>query len=180
MIKHISKTTFIIALVVLTGCRTYGDYGSEEATYAQIEKINTQFADDLDKARAEKAGLDRVVSQLSDLRGVDEEYAELLEKHESMIAHHAELTGHLKVKKGMLGRLTTSYRDLNRALGYIAAEQEAMKADYDTFVRRLAGMTKSDRGAMSRYEIAPPFYERIRSSLERLSLADAIENRLDM
>ncbi|MDX1740304.1 MAG: hypothetical protein R3178_03385, partial [Rhodothermales bacterium] len=36
--------------LVLSGCRTYGDYGSEEKTVAEIQRINEQFARSLERA----------------------------------------------------------------------------------------------------------------------------------
>ena len=168
--------SMFIALV-LSGCRTYGDYGTEEATFAEIEDVNSRFADELDRAQAEQATLQRAAGQYGDLKPFNAHYDELLSRHEALVASHAALTAQLSVKTGPMGRLTSSYRDLNRALGNIVADQQMMKDLYEEFAQELAGLNPETRSSTSRYEIVPPFYERIHAELDRISISEAVDYR---
>ena len=122
-----------LSIVVLSGCRTYGGYDSEEATYNQIVEINSQFANDLERARGDLSRLEQAANQMASLSEYVHEYEELLSHHEHMIEEHAALTETLEVRTGFVGQLTPAYRNLNRALGYIAAEQAAMRNSYYRF-----------------------------------------------
>lgn len=170
----------LLVLGISSGCRTYGGHGSEQASYDQIATINTRFAQDLERAKGELQGLTQAAGSDADLKMALKQYESLLGLHEEMVAEHAELAGTLVVKPGAIGRLGTSYRDLNRALGYITAEQLGMKNDYVSFA---SSLLKNDdqRAAVqeeeSRYEIAPPYYERIRFALAKRSVSDALRVR---
>ena len=96
------------------------------------------------------------------------------------LQQHDELAGTLTVKTGLFSKLTTSYRDLNRAFGYIVAEQKGMKDQYTSLA---ASLIEDDRQRAAvqveqgRYQIAPPFYEQIRFALANRSISDALDVR---
>ncbi len=176
LIRNLVVVFFFIAL---TGCRTYGDYGTEQASYDQIETINTQFVQDLERAKGELQVLKRAAGIDGELHGAVAQYEALLVRHEEMIAEHEKWTQPLIVKTGLFGKLSTSYRDLSRALGYIAAEQLSMHKQYDAFAASL--LSEAQRATFQveqgRYQVAPPFYEQIRFALAKRSISDALDQR---
>lgn len=176
-----STTRFLVLatllFISLSGCRTYGGYGTEEASFDEIQEINERFASELGKAKGELPMLQQAAVQNRELGVYAERYEALLARHEALIAHHEELTGSLEVRTGALGRLSTSYRDLSRALGSITVEQLALKNDYHQLANDLA-MHGSDKiaapGPMSRYQAVPPYYERLRVAMNQHSFNDAV------
>lgn len=185
MFTRFHKMTSVLCLMVflLSGCRTYGGYGTEEATFGQIQESNSVFANDLEKARGELARLQQAAQQTPGLSSSVAEYEMLLEKHSHLVEAHAELASTLTVKTGFIGQLTPSYRNLNRALGSIAADQAAMKADYYQFASRLVDSeAKGDMWASniskSRYQAVPPYYLAITHALERKSVSNALNQSM--
>lgn len=176
-----SKTRFLVLatvlFVALSGCRTYGGYGSEEASFNEIQEINERFASDLGKAKNELSTLQQAAAQNRELSAYVDRYEALLARHEALVAQHQELTGSLEVRTGALGRLSTSYRDLSRALGSITVEQLGMKKHYQQLANDLAMHGSGDAsalGPMSRYQAIPPYYERLRVAMNQHSLNDAL------
>ena len=173
-----------LLLLVLSGCRTYGDYGSEKATFDQIVESNAVFTAELEKARGELMAIEQAAGQHDELVPYVEHYKGLLEMHEKMLEQHKEMEGTLTVQTGLIGRLTPAYRNLNRALGNIAAEQAAMRDHYYTLVSELSGseeeemLTWSPQVGKSRYQAVPPFYRQIQKELERKTLSAVLEARL--
>ncbi len=180
-IQLLRKLPVLLVVLLVAGCRTYGGYDTEQASYDQILVINTQFKQDLERAKSQLDVLTRAASSDNELREAVDQYKELLAKHEEMIANHEEITASLKVKTGALGRLSTSYRDLNRALGAITTEQLGMQKRYEEFAisllddARQAHVQKEE----GRYQIAPPFYEQIRFALAERSISGALDERAD-
>lgn len=175
--RHLS---YLVLFLMLAGCRTYGDYGSEQASFDRIAAINTQFAQTLERARGELETLQRAAASDSDLNAAVAQYEKLLAHHTEMVAAHGDLAATLEVKTGMLGKLSTSYRNLNRALGYIAVDQLAMHNHYKQFATSLLedqDMIANVELEQSRYQIAPPFYEQIRFALAQKSISEALAAR---
>ena len=170
------KGTMVLVVVLLSSCRTYGGYGTEQATYDRIEAINASFSGDLAGARAQLPILQQASQGRADLRPFVQRYERLLERHAAMVDAHATLLATLRVKTGPLGRLTSSYRDLNRAFGAIVSEQKEMEMAYEEIALRVRKTVLGDAFTaempreIGRYEIAPPYYERIRYALERARL----------
>ena len=173
-----------VLLVVLSGCRTYGGYDSEAALFGQIEESNKVFANDLEKAKGELQRLEQAAQRNSALSSFVTDYEMLLEKHSHMVEAHAELASELDVKTGFLGQLTPSYRNLNRALGYIAAEQAAMKGHYFQLAAQIGGSSYAEGNIWksninrSRYQAVPPFYQAIAHALERTSVSGALSQSM--
>ncbi len=178
-IQPISNIAFLLVCILLTGCRTYGDYGTEQASFDRIATINGIFAQELEKAKGELQYLTQAAGSDAELKTAVANYEALLAKHEAMVASHNELASSLVVKTGLFGKLSTSYRDLNRGLGYIAADQLNMRNQYKTFAASL--LESSQRAHVqdeqSRYHVAPPYYEQIRFALAEKSVSDALDLR---
>ena len=174
----------VLMIVIFSGCRTYGGYGSEAALFEQIEESNTVFVNDLEKARGELQKLEQAAQQNSEMNSFVTEYKMLLEKHGQMVDEHAHLVAELDVQTGFIGQLTPSYRNLNRALGYIAAEQAAMKGHYYRLAAQIDGSLYADGDiwqsniSRSRYQAVPPFYQVIAHALERKSISGVLSESL--
>ncbi len=178
--KLSSHLTVLVLFLMLAGCRTYGDYGSEQASFDRIAAINAQFVQTLDRANAELETLQRAAATDSELNAAVSQYEVLLARHAGMVNEHGDLASTLEVKTGMLGKLSTSYRNLNRALGYITAEQLSMHKHYKQFATSLLegqGMVAMVESEQSRYQVAPPFYEQIRFALAQKSISEALAAR---
>ena len=175
----------LLALLLLTGCRTYGGFDSEEALYAQIEKTNQQFEDELTRAKAELNLIRNAASSNRLFASFAAQYEEILSTHEAAVADHAALFESLEVKTGPIGRLTQSYRKLNRGLGAILAEQNQIRDSYVHLLNNINRVAKDDAYVPvtipeeGRYQAVPPFYESIRFALESLSMEQAIQPALD-
>ena len=177
--KVFPTTLLLVSLLVLTtGCRTYGGHDTEQATYDQIQKTNQQFSEALNKAEAELDLLQRAAASESALAPFVSDYQALIDHHGMLVEEHAALAANVSVIGGMMGRLTTSYRDLNRVLGTIGSEQKEMKIAYELFLNNLRatldGVAAPTVQDVSRYQVAPPYYEQVRHALGRSSLRDAI------
>ena len=175
--RHLS---YLVLFLMLAGCRTYGDYGSEQASFDRVAAINTQFAQTLERARGELETLQRAAASDSDLNAAVAQYEVLLAQHADMVAAHEDLAATLEVKTGMLGKLSTSYRNLNRALGYITTDQLTMHNHYKQFATSLLedqGMIASVEQEQGRYQIVPPFYEQIRFALAQKTISQALDAR---
>ena len=174
----------LLVVFLLSGCRTYGGYDSEEATFGQIAESNTVFANDLDKARGELQKLEQAAQGNSTLSPYVADYEKLLEKHSHMVEEHAKLASELDVKTGFLGQLTPSYRNLNRALGYIAAEQAAMKGHYHQLAAHIEGSSYAEGDiwesniSRSRYQAVPPYYQAISHALVRKSVTAVLSQSM--
>lgn len=174
----------LLVVFLLSGCRTYGGYDSEEATFGQIAESNKVFANDLEKARGELQKLEQAAQGNSALSPYVSDYEMLLEKHSHMVEEHAKLASELDVNTGFLGRLTPAYRNLNRALGYIAAEQAAMKGRYHQLAAHIEGSSYAEGDiwesniSRSRYQAVPPYYHAISHALVRKSVTAVLSQSM--
>ncbi|MEZ4700342.1 MAG: hypothetical protein R2834_08435 [Rhodothermales bacterium] len=166
----------LVVMLLLSSCRTYGGDGTEQGTYDEISKMAASFEDDLASARNELPVLQRAAQGNPGLQVFVHQFEAQLERHAALVAHQEEVIAGLKVKTGPLGRLTTSYRDLNRTLGAMISEQREMQIGYEDLAMdvRKAVMGDAFQAEMpeeiGRYQIAPPYYEKLRYALERARL----------
>jgi hypothetical protein len=182
-IAFYSVSRLLVGLVLVIGlgaCRTYGGYGSEEALKAQIEEANEQFADQLTRAQNGMERLSRAASENVALQPVVSEYEDAMRQHTAFLAEHREQAERVKVHTGALGRLTSSYRDLNRCLGSILSEQAEVNIRYNEAVAHLVAIRDGlgedvathEQGDTGLYQAVPPQYARM-SSLTRANSLDA-------
>ena len=166
--------------VLLSGCRTYGGYNSEQATYDQIQETNAVFAGEYERAVGELARLETAAGRNANLGPHVEHLAHLVDLHKEMAERHAELTSSLVVRTGFSGQLTPAYRNLNRALGNIAVDQATMHDHYERFAQVLmgeaasSGVEWSKNVERSRYQAVPPYYLQIQEELNTTSVSSAL------
>lgn len=166
----------VLLSVLFTSCRTYGGYGSEEGTYAQIQETFARFEEELAGARNELPALERAAQGQPALQVYVRQFERQVERHAALVDRHRGVIAGLEVKTGPIGRLSTSYRSLNRSLGSLAVDQREVRSGYEEIAFNVreavlgASFTRETPEDMSRYQAVPPYYERVRYALERARL----------
>lgn len=157
-------------LVVASGCRTYGGYGTTEAIPPQMQQAVQQFADALGRAQADAQALADAASQNSALEPLEARYRDLIVQHETFLAHHREIAE--RFAEG------GSYRDLNRNYGAIISEQRLVRTRYNEMHARIRSAVTGQPVALtatapSRYVVNPSYYSRVQNR-QALSMQDAL------
>lgn len=160
---------WMLVLLVLGGCRTYGAYDNEEQTLEEIAEANAVFADELERARADLATLDAAASGDARLAEPAVVFGATLALHELALAAHLLAAEEVD---------DDDYRELHRLYGAIISDQQIIR---DQYAYALAGLDTSvaatpaeDPGMQARYYVVPPYYERIRQANERLSVTERL------
>lgn len=158
--------TAVLAVLVLSGCRTYGGYGSEEEAYEQIAEANRQFTEQLTRAQAELAQLvDGPAARAHE--DYVARFAALVEGHEAVLAEQLDLQESLEG--------SGDYRKLHNALGAIVSNQEIVQNRYEELyfelVQSLDSTAVYDEVLLSRYAFVPPFYQAIMADLKTQRVA---------
>ena len=174
LIKTSRRTSTLLSLILvplsLVGCRTYGDYGANEKTLAEIERVNEQFARNLARAQVDESTLSDAAVGNSSLTSLAEEYAQIVADHEEYVGKHSEELADLKA--GFAG-----YRAISRLFGSIITDQHAIANRY----RHVAAELREVRGgeavtlrAPDTYQQVPPFYLRIEYHSMEESVGDVL------
>lgn len=165
MLNHFAvRVSLLAALVLLTGCRTYGSYDSTNLTLTEIEAANQLFEGELSRAQAELATLQQAASQNPMLADVAEAYAGAVALHEDMLAQHQAYAEEASEHR-------RNYRVQHRTFGAISAEQMIVKERYYRALSSGAhAVSLVDAG---RYQVSPPYY--VRAALQaRAMTADEL------
>lgn len=164
-----SLVVLLAVVALLSGCRTYGDYGTEEATMAEIVAANEEFGQALERAEAEGAELARAAATNPVLAVPAALYSQVLDMHRVLLAAHLLEAEELADGFSLFATINQiPYRQLNRTYGAIISEQHAIRDRYQevyTLVggvvgRPLPGSVVGD--ASGRYYVVPPQYKDIR------------------
>ncbi|NBC15754.1 MAG: hypothetical protein GVY18_00385 [Bacteroidetes bacterium] len=156
--------------MLVTGCRTYGGYGTEAETLEQIQQTVDRFADALDRARGNLSLLQDAANDNAAYADAAEKYAEAVAAHEAALAYARDLSEEAAADPG-------DYRLLSRAYGAIVTDLRLAGDRYtritDVLQQTLqtpealpGGMTLAQRWVravplVSRYQVRPPYYERV-------------------
>lgn len=171
MIARFLRFAPLVALLLLTACRTYGGYGSEEIKHQQMLEANQQFSDDLERARADLAVLQRAAGEATQLQPFVERFRSNIESHESMLESHRQIAEDLEG--------SSDYRKLHRAYGTITTEQRIVNKQYNRTVNRIhAAVTNREveRGEsynQSFYYVEPLAYAKIENA-KKLTMEQAV------
>ncbi|MFQ5571007.1 MAG: hypothetical protein ACE5G0_15110 [Rhodothermales bacterium] len=149
----------LLLVFVGAGCRTYGEYNTDEKTLEQIRETARLFAEDYERAKGNLNAL-RLFDGSEELL---DEFAALVERQGALVEEHQALAEEAAAHAG-------NYRWLHRTYGAMVSDQHIIR---DRYVQLLARMQeaalqrtvdqKEDAVLlMSRYQVAPSFYERIR------------------
>lgn len=162
-------------LLVLSGCRTYGDYNNEALTFEQIREANRLFGEELERARSDLATLKQIETGNTMMQPGVEQFATTVLMHEVMQINHLRLAEEVD---------EDDYREVHRLYGAIIAEQDIIRERYDHVLRGMVSLsdtTESQRlGAASFYQVAPQFYERMMAENQRMSVRKVMDRSRTM
>jgi len=156
--------------VVIGGCRTYGGYGTEPETLEQIQHTVDAFSDALERAQGNLALLEGAAATNPMYAEAAEQYALAIEAHLAALEYSRDLAAEAEAN-------ANDYRVLNRNYGALVTEQRLAGGRYARVVHHLERMLVSPEGLpssmtlarqwvravplASRYQVTPPFYERV-------------------
>jgi len=171
MIARLLRFAPLAVLLLLTACRTYGGYESEEIMRQQMLEANQQFSDDLERARADLAVLQRAAGEATQLQPFVERFRSNIEAHESTLESHRQIAQDLEG--------SSDYRKLHRAYGTITTEQRIVNKQYNRTVNRIhAAVTNQEvqRGEsynQSFYYVEPLAYAQIENA-RKMTMEEAV------
>ena len=144
----------IFSVLLLSGCRIYGGYGTEVKTITEIGQANDQFERSLARAENNLAALRSKVSANPAL-------AVHADRFESIVADHVRLFDSHRKELSILTSGWSGYRSSSRLLGSIVTDHHRIANMYDDVLSRVA----EDAGWMrpllrdpATYQHVPPFY----------------------
>lgn len=108
--------------MVLSGCRTYGDFGAEAKTYRLLEETVLDFEENLDAAKQDLHKLEEAAADVESLHSMVDRYQSLTHEHEALLEKQRSRVERLSADAG--------YRDIHRAFGATVTEQRMMEQKY--------------------------------------------------
>lgn len=129
MTPRILRLLPLLLLLVVTGCRTYGGYGTETILHEQMQQANRQFSDDLQRARADLATLKAAADTSEMLQPMVERFQNNIDHHAATLDRHRQMTERLAG--------SGNYRALHRVYGTITTEQRMMRKTYNRTVQQV-------------------------------------------
>ncbi|MFP4228581.1 MAG: hypothetical protein ACLFTE_07115 [Salinivenus sp.] len=161
----------LAALVVLSGCRTYGGRGTEALTYEEMGVAVEELEADLDQAEMNLRQLRAAVEQEEALSPLADRYQELVQLHESMIAAQQEQVNSLSSD--------AAYRTLHRAYGAMITDQTLLRTQYTRTLRQVYAATRDTSAPgpevrdPSTYTITPVDYPALQEQ-DEITMAEAL------
>lgn len=148
----------LAGVLVLTGCRTYGDqgYGSEAKTYAAIQQIIQQLEQELGRAESDLRRLESAAESRDTLQAFVDRYRTLVESHKALLAIHREQADRFTEE--------SSSRALNRYYGAMITDRRLLQRQYERTVRAVGAAIEGGAIAyepilrQSNYSITPVRY----------------------
>ena len=162
----------LTALLVLVGCRTYGDQGYESGpkTYSAIQQTVQQMEQDLDRAESDLRRLQSAATSLDTLEGLADRYQSLIQSHATTLAANREQAEQLSAE--------SAYRTLNRTYGAMITDRRLLRLQYERTTRKVwatvrdSTMPRTPRRPASNYSITPVQYPR--PDRPDISMAEAL------
>jgi len=159
----------LLVALVLSGCRTYGGHGSEDATVSQFATMSEWASQESRRLAGDRQALEDAVAARPELAAFIGPVAELSEELGRLGARWSEVAG--------AGYEASSYRELHHLLGGMISERQAWQNAYRALARNVAAValgTGTGPRAASRYQVAPVYYERLASSLDEVRIRDLV------
>jgi hypothetical protein len=157
-------------ILFLTGCRTYGDYGSEEKTVVQIQHTNEQFERALERAENDASVVAEAAQGIPELGPLAADYAAAVAEHARLVElHRSQLADLLDGYSG--------YRARSRHFGSVITDQQSIKNRYQEIARRVAlgaGVDGPDLRSSSTYQHVPPHFLRIEYRAAAVRVSDVL------
>lgn len=163
--------TLLLLVVLVTGCRTYGDYGTEAELRNQISDAVDEFEKDLARSEADLAVLQRAAEGQSALNPMVDRFMSDIDAHRELLASHRTIAQNLEG--------SSSYRDLHRGYGTVTTEQRMMRNTYNRTVRNIRSVVTGqpvDATPLpnkSFYFVEPVGYARLQNP-QRITMKEAL------
>ena len=168
--SRLPPALILVIAIGTTGCRTYGDYGSEEKTTAKIAEVNEAFARSFERAQVDLEAFRRAAAGAPVLGQYADRYGEVVSRHGEMLDEHARAFERL-------GGGISRYLAASRLLRAIMSEQNLIAQRYAEVVRAAAGAigieVRDEPRPPDNYVHVPAYYERLRYQIEAPTL-DAV------
>ena len=136
-----STLLFVLAaLLVLSGCRTYGGYDTKAKNYEAMQNAVQAFEEELSRAQADFQTLEDAASadtlETDTLKALARQFQDHIDEHEEL----------LKVQRERVDRLDAdaAYRTLHRAYGAMVTEQRMMEQKYQRVIRTVQATVQDD------------------------------------
>lgn len=163
----------LAALLIFTGCRTYGDQGYESGpkTYSAIQQTVQQMEEELNRAESDLRRLRSAAASVDTLEGLADRYESLVESHAATLAEHRQQADRLSAE--------SAYRSLSRIYGAMATDRRLLRLQYERTTRKVwatvrdSTMPRTPRRLESSYSITPVQYPR--PDRPDLSMAEALD-----
>jgi outer membrane murein-binding lipoprotein Lpp len=164
----------LIGLLILGGCRTYGNekYETGPKTYDALQQTVEQLEQELGHAKSDLQRLESAAQAREDLNSLAERYRSYVESHEAALEGYREQAEQLSPE--------ASYRTLHRSYGAIVTDRRILQKQYQRTVRKVWATVRDTtlpRKAIrdpSRYVITPVNFPRTENE-GAMTMADALE-----
>jgi len=172
MIFRLSPLVLFAGVLMLVGCRTYGDRGYESGpkTYRAMQQTVQQMEQGLSRAQSDLRRLQSAAASADTLDGLVDRYRGLVESHETTLEQHRaqaeELTGE------------SAYRTLHRTYGAMITDQRLLRRQYERTTHKVwatvrdTTLPKAPTRLESSYSITPVQYPR--PQRPEISMAEAL------
>jgi len=163
----------LAGVLVLTGCRTYGNekYETGPKTYQSIQETVEQMEQDLGRAQADLRRLEAAAETMGALEPLAARYQSYVQAHEAALAGHRDQAERLSPG--------SSYRSLHRIYGAMVMDRRLLETKYERAVRtvwatvRDTTIPRKRAQDPSRYVITPVNFPRVRQR-GPITMADAL------
>ncbi len=126
--RHFS-VLILASLLVLAGCRTYGNekYETGPKTYDALQQTVTQLDQELGRAESNLRRLEAAAESRPDLQPLAERYRSYIASHKAALEGHREEAERLSAD--------AAYRTLHRAYGAAVTDQRILQNQYQRTTR---------------------------------------------
>ncbi len=164
-------------VLLLAGCRTYGDegYDSGPKTYSALQKTVQQLEQDLGRAESDLRRLESAAESSKALQPLAERYRTLVEGHEATLEQYRETADHLSA--------SSAYRTLHRSYGALVTDRRLLQRQYERTTRKVwatvrdSTIPKTPTRKESSYMITPVNYPE--GNRPDISMAEALQGAED-
>jgi hypothetical protein len=164
----------LVALLVLTGCRTYGNekYDTGPKTYAAIQETVEQLDQELGRAQSDLRRLETAAETRDDLQPLAERYRSYVQSHEEALAGHRQQADRLTAD--------ATYSTLHRVYGAIVTDRRLLQTHYRRTVRAVWATVRDTTlphktvRDPSRYVVTPVQYPRV-DDTGPITMAEALQ-----
>lgn len=150
----------LIGVLVLAGCRTYGNekYDTGPKTYEALQQTVNQLEQELGRAQSDLRRLEKAADARADLKPLAARYQSFVASHEAALEGHREQAQRLSAD--------ASYRTLHRVYGAAVTDRRILQKQYRRTVRKVwatvrnTAIPRTAARDPSRYVITPVNFPR--------------------